>query len=229
MNVLLTNSVLALDADELIAYVRISFHIDKEGYVYGNKKELATITDMSVPRLKKALDGLFEKKMISYGEGKIFVWNYETNISFTDGEMPIVQNSPEKTVRIETQKDSSNDIVKMVCEYFNKAIIGKGMPQIKAITPKRKASVNARLKEYGYEQVIKMIDNAAASAFLNGQVSNFMASFDWIMRPNNFTKVLEGNYNGRKGNNKSAEQNYYQDASNLMQRIYSEREGANNK
>ncbi|MBR1525158.1 MAG: hypothetical protein IJ640_00660 [Prevotella sp.] len=40
-----------------------------------------------------------------------------------------------------------------------------------------------------------MIDNAADSMFLNGGGERgFCASFDWLFQPNNFLKVLEGNY-----------------------------------
>jgi hypothetical protein len=40
-----------------------------------------------------------------------------------------------------------------------------------------------------------MIENASASSFLAGQNRrDWQATFDWLFRPNNFVKVLEGNY-----------------------------------
>ena len=80
------------------------------------------------------------------------------------------------------------------------------MPQVRSITQKRKAAILAREKEHGKDAIIQVIDNATESSFLNGDNNRgFVASFDWIFRPNNFPKVLEGNYarrttNGQSGN-----------------------------
>lgn len=55
--------------------------------------------------------------------------------------------------------------------------------------------LSARVKEYGVEGVLEAIDNIARSSFLLGQNSKgWSIKFDWFVRPNNFIKVLEGNY-----------------------------------
>lgn len=70
---------------------------------------------------------------------------------------------------------------------------------ITAITDKRKSHLNARIKEYGNDSIFKVIDNISNSPFLQGQNSrNWMADFDWVIRPNNYVKVLEGNYNDKQ-------------------------------
>jgi hypothetical protein len=121
----------------------------------------------------------------------------------------------------------TGSVFNQVCEYFNKVIAGRGMPLVHALTSKRKSMINSRLKEYGSEQMKLMIDKAAASSFLNGS-NGWMASFDWIMRPNNFVKVLEGNYDDRKqGTNKDAEQGYYQESADLVQRLNQQRKATN--
>ncbi|MBP7211187.1 MAG: hypothetical protein KBA02_08375, partial [Paludibacteraceae bacterium] len=57
----------------------------------------------------------------------------------------------------------------------------------------------ARIKEYGNDSIFKVIDNISNSPFLQGQNSrNWMADFDWVIRPNNYVKVLEGNYNDKQ-------------------------------
>ena len=83
-------------------------------------------------------------------------------------------------------------------EFFNKTVQEHGaqIPTITQISGKRKHSLLARFKEYGKEKLRQAVINAAKSPFLNGASENpFVASFDWIFRPNNFPKVLEGNYN----------------------------------
>lgn len=68
----------------------------------------------------------------------------------------------------------------------------------------RYKSLKARINEYGIENVIKAIKNINESSFLKGQNNrNWIVSFDWLVKPNNFIKVLEGNYkdgNGGKNN-----------------------------
>lgn len=53
----------------------------------------------------------------------------------------------------------------------------------------------ARLREYGLEDVLKAVRSIARSKYLQGYGgSGWMITFDWFVRPNNFPKVLEGNY-----------------------------------
>ena len=64
--------------------------------------------------------------------------------------------------------------------------------------------LKARIKEYSLDEVIQAIENIEKSPFLKGQNKNgWMITFDWLIRPNNFPKVLEGNYidKNKGGNN----------------------------
>ena len=59
--------------------------------------------------------------------------------------------------------------------------------------------MNARIKEYGEESIINAIKNINNSSFLKGQnKNNWVITFDWLIKPNNFIKVLEGNYDDVK-------------------------------
>ena len=55
----------------------------------------------------------------------------------------------------------------------------------------------ARIKQYGVDDVLKAIDNIRNSDFLQGKASKrpWVITFDWFVLPNNFPKVLEGQYN----------------------------------
>ncbi|WFE84939.1 DUF4373 domain-containing protein [Parabacteroides chongii] len=62
----------------------------------------------------------------------------------------------------------------------------------------RKGMINARIKTYGKETFIKMIQIALNSDFLKGQNKNgWRASFDWLIKPTNFEKVISGNYDNK--------------------------------
>ena len=232
MKVELDEKVCSLNADELVTYVRLSFNVDKDGYIYGNNKAMSELVGLSVPRYKKSIEGLFEKQMVSLGNGKVFIFGHDENVSYSNGEQPRQHEEFEKSVRLDAKVPSVvvEDKAKQVADYFNKVIAGKGMPQIKALTPKRRAMVNARIKDYGFESVITVINNAAASSFLNGGTGWTHCDFEWIMRPNNFIKVLEGKYNNdnrNQGTGRGAEQNYYKESAELVQRLNQQRKAAN--
>lgn len=73
---------------------------------------------------------------------------------------------------------------------------GAQIPTITQIGGQRRQRLLARVKEYGKDAIRKAVINAATAPFLNGAGDKpFVASLDWIIRPNNFPKVLEGNYN----------------------------------
>lgn len=75
-----------------------------------------------------------------------------------------------------------------------------GISPIKKIVPgtNRGKMLSARIREYGVEQVLEAIRKIPESTFLRGQNNNgWTISFDWFVKPNNFCKVLEGNYDDR--------------------------------
>ena len=85
-------------------------------------------------------------------------------------------------------------------QFFNSKMNGKAIPSIRGevLGKKRKQSIKARMREYGKDAVAQVIANAAESNFLNGcNVRGFVASIDWLMKPGNFPKVLDGNYNNK--------------------------------
>lgn len=84
-------------------------------------------------------------------------------------------------------KDLYNDI----CKSFSRVI---------TISATRKKAIAARWKEYGenieaFETLFKM---AEESNFLKGENErHWTATFDWLMKSANMTKVLEGNYKNK--------------------------------
>jgi hypothetical protein len=78
--------------------------------------------------------------------------------------------------------------------FWNETTAGS-FPPITCIENKRRQMAAARIAEYGKEKFIEAIRRAVQSDFLRGQNQRgFTLNFDWLIRPNNFPKVLEGNY-----------------------------------
>jgi len=107
-----------------------------------------------------------------------------------------------------TQKDDVIDFDAFLA-FFNGSVEGRQIRPIRKMSNKRKGMVRARIKEHGKEAVVELIKKAVASDFLNGGSGSYIATFDWLFKPDNFLKVLEGNYdnihsnrnsNGRQGN-----------------------------
>ncbi len=97
-------------------------------------------------------------------------------------------------------------------DFFNSTVSGGQIPKIRILTDRRKSSVRARMDEYGQDALFEAVRKAAASSFLNGGGDKaWIADFDWIFRPNNFPKVLEGNYDNKTGVSKN-HGNQYQTA-----------------
>ncbi|MGO5158720.1 MULTISPECIES: phage replisome organizer N-terminal domain-containing protein [unclassified Bilifractor] len=68
---------------------------------------------------------------------------------------------------------------------------------------KRYQCLIARLNEYGPGKVLEAIQKIRNSDFLQGKRTSFVVTFDWFVKPNNFPKVLEGNYDNAQGSDHS--------------------------
>lgn len=70
------------------------------------------------------------------------------------------------------------------------------IPKLQALNPKTKrySLIQARINQYGLEKVVDAIRSISQSDFLKGYKTDFKVTFDWFTKPNNFLKVMEGNY-----------------------------------
>jgi uncharacterized protein YdaU (DUF1376 family) len=75
------------------------------------------------------------------------------------------------------------------------------LPKAQTIGEKRKTAIRNILKNHTLEQIGEVFKNTAESDFLNGRVTSFTASFDWVLKPDNFIKILEHNYKNNKNGN----------------------------
>jgi predicted phage replisome organizer len=77
--------------------------------------------------------------------------------------------------------------------------LDKNIPRIQTLNAntQRYNMLKARINEHGLDTVIKAIKSINNSKFLKGYVSDFKITIDWFIKPNNFIKVLEGNYNDK--------------------------------
>ena len=95
---------------------------------------------------------------------------------------------------------ANNDFDEIIT-FFNEQMKDKSIPQVAIVTSERKQAFERLMAQTGVstESVKQAIKNAAASDFLNGKgQKGWVASFDWMMVPQNFQKVLENNYRNKQ-------------------------------
>ena len=83
-----------------------------------------------------------------------------------------------------------------VISQFNS--ICASLNKVSGMTEPRRKAVQSALNAVGQEKLTELFRKAEASDFLTKRNSTgWKAGFDWLLKPENYTKVLEGNYDNR--------------------------------
>jgi len=110
---------------------------------------------------------------------------------------PVALNRKEKNkkrIRIKHEKKRREYIVKIYNRYCTK------LSQVQKITEKRKSTIDKFLKEFNLKQFRDICKSANSSDFLTGDNERkWKADFDFLMRTDKATSVLEEKYNNSKG------------------------------
>lgn len=134
------------------------------------------------------------------GQRNISIEDTSREVEDKDKSLSLFNSSNEESNAVDTHTCESS--YQWLIDYWNEHAAVKGYPRLISIAGNRLKAVRARIKEYGKEQFMHAIDKAAASDFLRGQnKNNFMLTFDWLTKPSNFPKVLEGNYDNKSQDN----------------------------
>lgn len=119
----------------------------------------------------------------------------KASTSETSSDAAAEPQAQAKNEESQAKKQDKIDFEK-VRKQFNRLMQDKAIPKLKGkIAGQRKAFFEARVREYGIRSAYRVMIKAAESRFLNGGGRNgWLANFEWIFRPNNFPKVLDGYY-----------------------------------
>ena len=83
-----------------------------------------------------------------------------------------------------------------VVDSYN-TICGGRLPKVTKLTDKRKRSIKNCLAQFTAEDLSKAFKAAASTPFLIGKNDRcWTANFDFIIKPDNIVKILEGAYGG---------------------------------
>lgn len=101
-----------------------------------------------------------------------------------------------KEVAKATPVVSGRGMVMQCLDHFNATAETVGWPRVQKLTDPRRAALTQRIKDCGGAVAWReAITRAATSPLLTGQKgTGWRADFDWLCKPANFTKLMEGNY-----------------------------------
>lgn len=137
-------------------------------------------------------------------------WNKEKDscdgnaTSHTFGNAPTpIPTPPLKGLSKDNPKNGvfSKETLDLAVKAWNALAGAKGLPKVQTLTQARKVSLHIRLSELGgpagWADLLRKVQ---ASRFLCGEnEKGWTADFDWVLKPANLTKIMEGKYDDRKG------------------------------
>lgn len=125
----------------------------------------------------------------------------EPNGSCADRSAPLpLQLSPEPKSKTKKRRKPAIDGAAIVAAFdaYNDMALECGVRQAMSLSPGRRSSIGARLKEYGPDGWEKALGMVRQSKWLRGLIDGrngpFGMHLDWLMKRANFDKVIDGNY-----------------------------------
>ena len=106
-----------------------------------------------------------------------------------------IDKDKEEDIDINIYSPIKTDYVQIVNLFHDHV---KSLPRIRTLNETRKATIRNLLKEYSVDDFETVFRKAESSDFLSGRSGKWTAcSFDWLIKPSNFLKVIEGNYDNK--------------------------------
>lgn len=138
----------------------------------------------------------------------------------TNNRRTIAPNKNKK--RIEDNRNIKEENRNKIVEIYNTYCAN--LPQVQKLTEKRNKSIDNFLKDFSIEQFERICKIANVSEFLIGNNDrNWKADFDFLMRTDKATAILEGKYSQKKRDKLDGFKDLWKEAKDEE-----ERNGANN-
>ena len=158
-------------------------------------------------QINYALNKLITAGVIKTGNYNKVGYDRTLWYAFTDYGKSILQNCKMEDTNLQNRTyknvkpipykntDKKQDkIYKRVQDAYNNTC--QTMPRCTVLSPQRKKLIDARLKDYSIDQIEDVFRIANKSDFLSGRSKKWTGcNIDWLLRPNNFIKVIEKTYN----------------------------------
>jgi phage replication O-like protein O len=177
------------------------------------------MTDIPKPDIIRNLKKLLGKKIISVGnnpnkEGKSYGINKDFDKWEPLGKKITIGNNPNKSLgkKIPTKENYTKEKIhtfplcphQKIVDLYHQIL--PELTRVKEWNNGRRGFLNSRWKEKPERQNLEWWENffsqVKKSDFLMGKINFFKCDLEWLIRPNNFIKVLEGKYDNKDSNNR---------------------------
>lgn len=174
----------------VITHWNMHNHIQKDRFkptIYEAEKALLTSKSNKEYALKEPCKSILDTNCIQ-------------NISNADTQNRLDKNRLDK-ISIDTLStcvDGCNAFdYQAVVNSFNSICVS--LPKVKRLTKAREIKIKSLQHYLGDMSVAEYFKMVEQSDFLTGRTGNWNGcNFDWILKPTNLTKIIEGNYNNKQ-------------------------------
>ena len=205
------------------------------GQLITGRKTIAKQFDISetkVQRILKAFENGQQIEQQTTGRGRLITiinWS-KYQVSEQQNEQQVNNKRTTSEQQVNTNKNIRNKECKNVrsIDVDSKRIIDlwnsldNNISKLTSLSPSttRYKNLKARLNEHGLDSFEKIANEISNSSFLKGYSSNWSVTFDWVVKPNNYIKVLEGNYRDKPLQNKKKRKMIQDDDSGIETNEY---------
>ena len=133
------------------------------------------------------------------GVTMLHIENRDKSIENRDIDNKELREKREDNTLIFSNEKICSTEIEQVVESWNQ-LSYLGIPSVSTIhsDSTRYKMLRARIKQYSVNTILDAVDNIKESPFLCGNNNKgWTIDFDWFIKPNNFIKVLDGNYRAR--------------------------------
>lgn len=103
-------------------------------------------------------------------------------------------------IKVDDNKASYDEVI----DQWN--ALCEGLPRVSKLTDSRRSLIKSAIK--GKVDFHSLFMKVAESDFLMGRKTDYKASFDWVLKPKNIQKIIEGNYDGSKNRRADSESDH---------------------
>lgn len=186
-------------------------HINKDGEGINNLG--ATINNLGVDELTIMLKGI-NKNGVEVLTNAVIGLNKSSDIIKTLTKTLNIDFNSSLCPPEGDEADETKLIRKSVKDYWNTHVASYRVSEIRSITDQRMKSLKARIKAAGgLEEFLCVLARISRSSFLTGKKTDWACTFDWVLKPDNFNKILEGQYDDKSAPHHAEQKPTYQSAS----------------
>jgi len=175
----------------------------KRGQLFASRRSLAKAWGWPPKKVRLFLEKLRAQDGARFGArfgAKLTICNYDEYQ--LDGAQTRAQTRARfgaPIVRRKKREDESlkrDSFVHVAFRLWNETAEKAKLPLVRDLSDKRQAKLGSRLADHGIDGWKTALAKVEASAFLRGS-AGWTCTFDWLLEPRNFAKVIEGNYDRR--------------------------------